>query len=96
MLNTRVGNRLGLLRMKTVSEVIEQMVTCSSAICLLVGHARMSFAIGYNLLFHQLFIERHGFDMGEHPMPRFQSQSFKRFFRDAGDERRSDIQEHIH
>lgn len=47
------------------------------------------------LLFHQFFIQCHGFDMRGYSMSRFQAKVRKRFPGDAGDERRSNIQQHI-
>lgn len=48
------------------------------------------------LLFHQFFIQCHGFDMREDSMSWFQSKIYERFPGDAGDKWRSDIQEHVY
>ena len=47
-------------------------------------------------LLHQLLIQRHSFDMREDSLVGFQPKVRERFPGDAGDERRSDVQQHVH
>lgn len=46
-------------------------------------------------LLYQFLVQRHGFDMGEDPLTRFQTKVDEGFPSDAGDKRCSDIQQHV-
>lgn len=48
------------------------------------------------VLLRQIFIQRHGFDLRTDAMPGFYPEVYERFSGNAGNKRRSDIQQHVH